>query len=236
MDNNFLRVYQIYFDWSQLQTIQREFPEYTPYFNSDCTVFFESDVIRKLVEGGKHLGCDYFGVVSYKLKEKLGYTMKEKWAKIPNIANHSTEEFTPEKFEFELKKHLPDIMSFQRHMPHDPIKQADRFHPNFSSFWNYIMNRIGYNWEPTHFQDVFYCNYFVAKPDIYEKFVKEMLAPAMDVMKEMPELMENSGYPHKLPPALRETFKINHYPYHAFICERMFSYWVHLHNYKSLHY
>lgn len=236
MENNFLRVYQIYFDWNSLQVVQHQFPDYIPFSNDDCTVFFEAEVMRKLIEEKKHLGCDYFGVVSYKLKEKLGFTMKEKWQHLPNIANHSTNEFTPELFENELKKNKPDIMSFQRHMPHDPILQANKFHPNFISYWKYIMDMIGFNWEPVMFKDVFYCNYFVARPEIYEQFVVEMLAPAMDVMKTMPELYLNSGYPNKLPNHLKEIFNIDHYPYHAFICERMFSYWVYLHNYKTLHY
>lgn len=234
--SDFLRIYQIYFSMPQLFRITEEFPDYIKYHNEDCTVFFENDVMRKLVEDGKHLGVEYFGVVSHKLKEKLGFTMKEKWRHLPNIANHSTNEFTPELFEAELRKGKPDVMSFQRHMPHDPIKQADRFHPEFSSYWAYIMHQIGYKWEPTHFQDVFYCNYFVAKPEIYEKFVKEMLAPAMDVMKNMPELMGNSRYAQVLPAVLQAKFGITWYPYHPFICERMFSYFVHLHQYKTLHY
>lgn len=234
--SDFLRIYQIYFTPTQLEMLNAEFPDYIKYYNEDCTVFFESEVIRKLIEEKKHLGAEYFGVVSHKLKEKLGFTMKEKWRNLPNIANHSTNEFTPELFEAELHKWKPDVMSFQRHMPHDPITVADRFHPEFSSFWSYIMYRIGYEWEPVIFQDVFYCNYFVAKPDIYEKFVTEMLAPAMDVMKNMPELMGNSKYPQILPAILAAKFDISWYPYHPFICERMFSYFVHLHQYKTLHY
>lgn len=209
---------------------------YIPYKNENCSVFFESEVIRNLIETGSHLDAEYFGVVSYKLKQKLSYIMKEKWASMPNISNHSTNEFTPELFEAALLDKKPDIMSFQRHMPHDPIMVADRFHPNFSQYFKEIMLKIGYKWEPTHFENVFYCNYFVAKSEIYKKFAQEMLIPAMEIMKNMPELMENSGYPMKLPDNLKQSFCINHYPYHAFICERMISYFVHLHQFKTLHY
>jgi hypothetical protein len=66
--------------------------------------------------------------------------------------------------------------------------------------------------------------------------VKEMLGPTMDIMKGMPELMENSRYPKALPDHLKKSFGINHYPYHPFLCERMFSYFVHLHKLKCLHY
>jgi hypothetical protein len=225
-----MRIYQIFFRKEQICKL-----DYFPVYNFDCTVFFENSVIRKLINHNLHLESDYFGVVSHKLREKIGIT-KTNWKNCKNIANVSVNDFTPEQFKQELYKHRPDAMSFQRHMPHDPIRVADRYHPNFSKYFKEIMNKAGYKWEPTHFEDVFYCNYFVAKSEIYEKYVKEMLAPCMDIMEGMPELMENSRYPDPLPEHLKIKFGINNYPYHPFLCERMFSYFSHLHNLKCLHY
>jgi len=181
--------------------------------------------------------AEYFGVVSYKLREKIGSVMKENWSGLPQIANHSLNKFTPTLFANEIEKHRPDVMSFQRHIPHNPITFANKFHPNFSIYFERIISEVGL-WcgTPYVFNDVFYCNYFVAKSDIYESYVKDMLIPAMEVMKSMPELMGNSGYPHQLPKHLAEKFGINHYPYHAFLCERMFTYYVWIHNLKCLHY
>jgi hypothetical protein len=227
----FLRVYQIYYQAEQLPNLI-----YIPHLNKECTVFFENSPIRMMVENQAHIGTEYFGVVSWKLKHKLGYEMKQQWRGMANIANHSTNEFTPESFAFELKRHAPDAMSFQRHTPHDPITYANQFHPMFSHYFQFIMHRIGYEWTPTRFENVFYCNYFVAKSELYERYVKEMLIPAMDVMKDMPELMENSNYPHPLPENLKQAFGVNHYTYHAFLCERMFSYFAHLHQLKCVHY
>jgi hypothetical protein len=206
---------------------------YIPYLNEDCTVFFENSVIRKLVEEEKHKDSDYFGVVSYQLIDKIGVI--KNW-KIKNIANTSVNKFTPELFERELYRYKPDAMSFQRHIPHDTVTFADRFHPDFSKYFKEIMNKIGYQWRPIIFENVFYCNYFVAKSEIYERYVSEMLAPAMDVMEEMPELMGNSNYPKKLPDNLNKSFGINHYPYHPFLCERMFSYFAHVHKLQCKHY
>lgn len=227
----FLKVYQIYFNESQ----QLE-PEYIPYKNENCTVFFENSVIVDLINEGANLNSAYFGVVSYKLREKIGSVMKERWANIPNIANHSVKEFTPDLFETELSKHLPDVMSFQRHLPHDPISVAERFHPGFTKHFKTIMNEIGYDWNPTHFENVFYCNFFVAKSDIYDRYVKDMLKPAMEVMKSRVSVFENSHYPERLPDNLRQKFGISHYPFHPFLCERMFSYFAHLNKLKCLHY
>lgn len=226
-----IRIYQIYFKPEQLESV-----DYIPYLNSECTPFFENSVINHLVKEEKaHEGSEYFGVVSWKLKHKIGIT-KENWKNHKNIANKSVNEFTPALFEIELLKGKPDAMSFQRHMPHDPVRVANGFHPNFSKYFQHIMNQIGYKWNHSLFLDVFYCNYFVAKSELYEKYVIEMLSPAIDVMQEMPELFNNSQYPHKLPADLKQKFGIDHYPYHPFICERMFSYFAHLHKLKCLHY
>lgn len=230
MTKQFLKIYQIYFDEAQLARI-----EFEPYFNQDCTVYFESSVIRDLIAEGHHLDSEYFAVVSYKLRDKVGMA-KTRWKNIPQIANHSPNEFSPELFTHILQRERPDVMSFQKHSPHDPVTFANNFHPNFSKYFAHIMKVIGYDWKPIHFHNVFYCNYFAAKSEIYQKFVTEMLNPAMKVMDTMPELMGDSRYPHPLPEHLKGSFGINHYPYHAFICERMFSYYAHLKTLTCLHY
>lgn len=227
-----LKVYQIYFESEHIQFLERE---YKPYLNEDCSVFFESEVIRKLVSEGAHKNCEYFGVVSYKLRDKIAITKRD-WSSIKNIANTSDKQFTAQDFELELMRAKPDIMSFQRHVGHDSISFADQFHPNFSKYFAEIMQKIGYKWTPKHFPNVFYCNYFVAKSEIYERFVTEMLAPAMKIMQEMPELMGNSKYPKQLPGNLKKKWGIDHYPYHAFLCERFMSYFAHENNLNCLHY
>ena len=225
-----MKVFQIYFKEDQLSKL-----DYTPYYNNDCTPFFENSVIRKLIEDKEHFGCDYFGVLSHKLKEKI-YISKNSWRSISNICNSSNQQFSPELFESELMRFKPDIMSYQRHPSHDNVSFADKFHPNFSKYFKEIMSRVGYNWTPTAFQNIIYCNFFVAKPEIYERYVTEMLGPAMDVMMEMPELFNNSHYPHQLPEELQKKFNCTWYPYHSFLCERMVSYFIHIHNYNCIHF
>jgi hypothetical protein len=225
---NGLKIYQIYYEENQFNKLN-----YTPYLNDNCTKYFESQVMVDLINAGAHNDYSYFGVVSHKLREKLSFA---KTYSIVNIANRSVNEFTPEMFEFELWNQLPDAFSFQRHLPHDPILFADKFHSNFSDYFKKIMNEIGYSWTPTLFDNVFYCNYFVARSEIYEHFVKTMLEPAIEIMEQMPELLKNSGYPKKLPLNLLRKWGFDYYPYHAFLCERMFSYYAHLNKLRCLHY
>jgi hypothetical protein len=223
-----VKVFQIYFDDEQAAGL-----DYIPYRNDDCTVYFENSVIKSLVESGAHQDSDYFGVVSYKLRAKLAWTQSH-WRNTA-IWNTSSKTFTPEDFEAELLRKQPDAMSFQQHPSHDPVMLANHFHQNFSDYFARIMAAVGYNWRPTVFKDIFYFNFFVARPSVYERYVREMLAPAMAVMDQMPELMENSGY-SALPERLAARFGLSHYPYHSFLCERFFSYFAHLNNLTCAHY
>jgi hypothetical protein len=211
-----VKVFQIYFEDGQAAAL-----DYIPYRNDDCTVYFENSVIKNLVESGAHEGSDYFGVVSHKLRSKLGVT-RTFWRGTP-IGNVSSRTFTPEDFEAELSRTQPDAMGFQQHPPHDPVTLANQFHPNFSDHFARIMAAIGCGWKPTVFKDVFYFNYLVARPSIYQRYVREMLAPAMAVMDQMPD-------------RLAARFGVPHYPYHSFLCERFFSYFVHLNNLTCGHY
>lgn len=231
---NLVRVFQIYFHPDQLNRLE---PEYIPYFNNDCSLFMENTVMVDLVNEGMHEGADYFGVVAYKLREKLGFT-KENWKNNKNIANTSTQEFTPKEFERQLLAGNPDVMSFQRHSPHDTISVANGFHPGFRDSWIRLMNGIGYGWAPTRYEDVFYCNYFVARPDVYERFVKELLSPAIDFMAlEMKDLLTTPcPYPHPLPEHLQKKWNRKFYTFHPFLCERLFTHFAHVNKLKCLHY
>jgi hypothetical protein len=224
-----LKVFQVYFEDGQAAGL-----DYIPYRNDDCTVYFENSVIKSLVESGAHERTDYFGVVSYRLRSKLAWAQSY-WRNTP-VWNVSQRTFTPEEFEAELRRAQPDAMSFQTHVPHDPVTTAEGFHPAFSHHFRNIMAAIGYEWTPTVFRHVFYFNYFVATPAVYERYVKEMLAPAMAVMDRMPELMRESNYPASLPAPMQARFGIRHYPWHSFLCERFFSYFAHVNRLRCAHY
>jgi hypothetical protein len=224
------KIYQIYFNESQSSGL-----EYTPFFNNHCTVYFENSVIRSLVEEGAHLGSDYFGVVSYQIRHKLR-TWNEHWGSHGQLVNLSARSFSPRAFEEEVQRQRVDVMGFGQHPPHDPIALAEHFHPGLSLHFRRIMASIGYDWKPTQFAHVFYFNYFVAKPELYQRYVNEMLVPAMKVMDSMPELMADSHYGNPLPENLRVRFGVPFYPFHPFLCERLFSYFAHLHGLRCGHF
>jgi hypothetical protein len=227
-----MKVFQIYFDQSQIDKLE---PGFIPYFNEKCTVYFENQVIRELIEKGEHLNRAYFGVVSYNMRDKH-FAMRMRWNNIHGIRNESDREFSFEDFCDVISMEEPEAMSFQTHAPHDPIAFANRVHPGFLVFWTHILEEIGYKWEPTVYENVFYCNYFVAKRNVYDKYVREMLIPAMEVMKEIPELMQRCLYPRVPSDRLKADLGIDHYPWHPFILERLFTFYAHIHNLKCSHF
>lgn len=230
IEKNFLKIYQIYFNESQLSELS-----YEPYLNSDCTPFFEASVMKDLIDQGKHLGSRYFGILPPKFEEKKDWInrhyshhfQKAGKSKMLDLSSDHT-----------MRKGIKsaDVVSFTHQIQLDSITSIEWMHKNIDVYFKEIMNKIGYDWRPTVFNHVIYSNLFIAKSEIYDRFVKEMLAPAMDVMMDMPELFGNSGYPKELPKELRLKFNCEHYPYHSFICERMISYYIHIHNLNCKHF
>ena len=70
-----MKIYQIFFKKEQEILLE---PEFIPLLNGVCSPYFESKVIEQLVLQEEHLGEPYFGVVSYKLRQKLGF-MRDNW-------------------------------------------------------------------------------------------------------------------------------------------------------------
>ncbi len=220
-----LNIYQIYFEPSQLEKL-----DFIPYLNEDCTPYFENSVICDLINSDAHKQSKYFGVLSHKCKSKIEERKSEAWMKLPELANHSQVDYTTGMIEFVLDRFNFPVLNLMQHPAHDPIMFGAKFHRDLPKFFKEVLKQIGHNWEPTIYKSVFYSNYFIAKNEIYEHYVKTMLEPAIKVMDNMPELWQNSGYAFNLPENLQKKWGVRHYPYHPFICERLFSYYYYLHN------
>lgn len=219
--SEFLRIFQVGYkpeharvcEWNYVDNYQ------------DCSVYFENSVIAQLIGDGQHLGCKYFGVVSHALQHKVNTCRRG-----PRVNMSRWDKDVAEARLF--SSGTSDIFGFLQYQPHDPVRYFLSVHPTLPFYFREVTDRIGAEWNIRGevFQHVFYGNHFVARPQIYEHYVREFLNPAMKVMDEMPELLQDSGYPYPLPSNLRERFGVGWYPLHAFIAERLFSYWAHIHN------
>lgn len=208
-----MKIYQIYYDEASRANCE---PEYIHYYNSECTPFFENDVIAKLIEEGAHKDADYFGVVSHKLREKTG---------LNPISGRSTSKFSTQAFEALCLRTNADVISYNRNPKHDVCKLADRFHPNFSKIMRQALHGLPFQMRPSN--TPIYFNHFVAKPEIWDAYTTQLLFPVMRRMKNDEALSkllwQNSKYPSQLPINLQKEWNVNYYPYHSFICERLIS-------------
>lgn len=193
------------------------------YKNENCTKYFENDVIKELILSGAHKEREYFGVVSYNLLKKLGWKSKRL---DPVIRNTSEREFDFNHFKECANNY--DVLAFSSIAPHDPVTLANKYHPKFVEYFQRVTEKIGHKWYPIFIAVPIYWNFFVAKNDIYEDYVLNWLIPAMEVMETMKELNGNSGYHKQLPEHLRGSFGMSHYPYHTFLCERLFGWYCHV--------
>ncbi len=225
-----VKVHQIYFDAESHLSLE---PEYIPYCNNPTTIFFESEVMCKLVERGAHKNCDYFGVVSHKLRNKIkGSKM---WGR--TIANQSLRDFTPKEFESYIRVAGADIASFATHPPHQVFPWAERYHKGICRAADLLIRKLNYRiyYDAKSFQ-VIYFNYFVAKPQIYEDFVKTLLRPAIRIMKCDPDVHAlckvNSHYRFPMPEAVTKQTGYDYWPLFPFIAERLINLYLLKNSYK----
>lgn len=192
-------------------------------FNPILTPFFENTVIAQLGTD-EALQNQYVGVLSHNFFIK---NMIMPYA----IANEVGEgKFDVYAFSGGLKiKNVCDI--------------ADTYHPGFKHAMFLILDAIGFDVDINEdTRMVCYQNAFIAKTHIFEHYVRELLLPAMKVMNDRNNeriyniIWNDSGYYKKkdlqIQSRLRQYLGVNYYPYHPFICERLFS--LYMQKYKHL--
>ncbi len=205
-----INIYQIYYDEKSKHNC---YPQYHHYYNKQCSPFFENSIIVDLINNNAHCAGEYFGVWSHAFKSKVD----------------QRQIFTPEKFERFVLSNKAEVFSAHRyHSKHVPAVLAQKYHPNFISILQRILDKINYKtdlFKPARF--VIYSNHFIAQKCVYEDYVTSLLAPAMEVMSNDEEIKKliwkNSKYKGHglLPDHLRPVFGVDFYPYHTFICERL---------------
>jgi len=219
-----VKVYQIYYKQDQLAGLE---PEFIPYHNEKTTIYFESKIMVDLVNQGKHKDADYFGVISPTFRRKIKQT--KYWG--PTIANKSKRAFSPKEFEKYVNSFKPDIATLCSHQPHAVFPIAERFHKGISIAVIKIIQKLKYKifWDAKS-NIVVYFNYFIAKPKIYEDYVKNLLEPAIHLMEHDPEIKKyvnvNSHYKKPVTPELKAQTGYDYYPLHPFICERLINLYI----------
>lgn len=200
------------------------YPFSIPYFNNDLTIFFENDIISKLVMASK---ADKIGVVSWKLSHpqhtKLGWNLG--W---PRRIEEITEEVLNRDY---------DVLPFTRNSKyHEMLGAASQWHPGFRPALTKIVEGIGKKM-PFEVKKPIYQNAFMAKREIYQDYVTDYLNPAMELIKNDPEIYKlataDSNYTQLARQGaanaeyLKEKIGFPYYPMATFLLERLFSIYVH---------
>jgi hypothetical protein len=113
-------------------------------------------------------------------------------------------------------------------------RQAQMTHGlNFIEVWHELLRRLGFAEDVIHrsdFVDVFFCNYWVAKPAVMTKFIA-FLRHAIDIMEDdsvlFGLLQADAKYTQGDTAVAYRAFGTPFYQYHPFICERLsvFYFW-----------
>lgn len=213
--------YQIYFREYQKETM---YPFAIPYFNNDLTIYFENSVISKLIKGTI---ADKIAVCSWKLSHpkhtKLGWNVG--W---PRKIEQITEEVLNSDY---------DVLPFTRNTKyHEMLGAASLWHPGFRPALTKIVEGIGKKM-PLEVKKPIYQNAFSAKLEIYQDYVTDYLNPAMEIIKNDPEIYKlataDSNYTQLArqdaasAEYLQEKIGFPYYPMTPFLLERLFSIYVH---------
>jgi len=212
---------QIYFDSESKANCLDMF---TPYNNSAPTYFLENTVISEEV---KKCDAPYFGVVSHKIRFKINNFPYDRDGTLIDKEH--------------LEKILPtcNILILQR-VGGNMMQQLHEWHPGARETLQMILDEVGYNFncEGTVKHNI-YSNHVIARYGIFEEYVRLLLDPAMEAMTSNKIINKRCMFDSKYttlqgapPENLKNSWGINYWPMHPFLCERMFSIYINNKNYN----
>jgi hypothetical protein len=209
-----INIWQVYFNEKSKANC---YPEYNHYDNSEkLTEYFENSVIVDLIRNGEHKKADYFGVWSHDIRKELVWKEGEL-------------RFSPANLEIvvEANKHI-DIFGFQKRRENrNIILQAEHYHKGFVAIVQRILEETKFLPQiPKTLDHVILFNHFIAKSEVYEQYVNELLIPAMSVLANIHEAWNDANYKKgKTTPEIKarfvKAFGKDYYPMHPFILERL---------------
>ncbi len=221
------RAYQIAFDETSKANVDKDFA--WTYFQKEVTPFFENEVMLKLINAGANKQADYFAVLSHKF--------------FSDTINKELKPITKQEIENSLGD--TDVVSFFGYQTNSQLfLHAEKVHKGIAECFQELFRLLGLKYNPLEpIRFVVYRNCFFARSEVYERYVKEMLQPCIELMSDKKNhvlwqaIWKDSRYPYQdnrfqKHVGLRDKFVhdmgVPYYPFHTFILERMFSYWLNL--------
>lgn len=196
----FLKLRQVYFDESHKQHLD---PECVPY---DCTGYepeeYENRHIFTLWAEGDHEDNQYWGLTSWRKYQKTHLTYKDIVAAMSVNSDYDVYLYT----------NYGDQMNLLQNKDFPIGKVIRRL---------YDTKVIPYENDDLGWVNIF-CNYWVAKPHIVDKYITEFLNPVMKAMRQDPvicKILKENKFP----------YRGKKYPYNPFILEYLFGLFLYHH-------
>ena len=221
-----IKVYQIYYAESQKDQLLEGF---IPYFNSKATVNLESGVMSELIKSDGSLDCDYFGVFSWKVDQKVNcFDLKH------------LQEKTNDNLDCDII--APNPQNYIKCARRIKSEHTIRFNKHkFMDGFDLLVKKLKLSETPEKFmtesRQMIYYNYFIAKSEIYKHFVDTLLDPAIALFQEDSEMMEmgysREDYKNQTPPKnfICDT-GLSYYPKIPFLLERLINVYIYINNVK----
>lgn len=222
MGDGGIKAYQIYYDESQKDSLMDGF---IPYFNEKATVNLESGIICDLVDQGECSNCDWFGVFSWKVQDKIeGFDFERLNDVTAKCGECDVLSANP-------RNCMPEIL------PTGPYNIRE-LHVEIWPPMDMLLRKLqqesiiptkkrGYMWKKKNY---IYCNFFLAKQSIYLDYVNSLLKPAMEIIKTDRKLYNQVMKPERAyriaPPKFREDTERKYFPKLPFILERLINVYV----------
>jgi hypothetical protein len=226
------RIYQIYFNEESKKNCYQWSSHY--YNNPDNRfdmAIFENRVILELIENNDFDDNDYIAILSHKFKALRNTNPILKNSLVFNEA--SIEQF--------IKETGADVISFfGTNKTKNILLQSQHNHAKtpFIQALDLVFKKANIDFDVLHPQaHRFYImrNAFIARNEIYKRYVSEMLRPCVDAMRDESDtelqnlLFHSANYSleamrFRQNPKLKQFF--THYPLHPFLLERLPSIWL----------
>jgi hypothetical protein len=203
---------------------------FIPYFNDRISRFFENDVIVELVEGNKHSSWDYFGVFSWRFSEKIPLRSEI----IFDLMNEDGYEADVYTFFEGTHRGLGEV-------GYNTWTYGETSHPGLIEAGEVLMARLGIRVDLCHLPaPIIYQNHFICRSGLYERYVRELLSPAIRAMndvadREIQDLISRDAQYIARSDTAAQVFGRSYFSLEPFICERLFSIWAALQSVKVRH-
>ncbi len=205
-----LNIWQVYYNQ---QTKANCFKDWHLYNNDTLTEHFENSVIVDLYHKGEVTKDEYFGLFSHKVKQKI-------------LFKEDGMILSPESLKTVISGSKADVYSFfKRRKQQNIVYQAENYHKGFIDLVDTIMDETGFMPKtPTRLKNIVLFNHFVARSEIYQQYIEELLIPAMGILEKCEAAYNDAKY-KKIDQETRtkflNAFGVPYYPYHPFILERL---------------